>query len=110
MAPSAPCASFPSAMSRPCSTRNSACRIRWRWLWACVMVVGIVIVDFLITHILPGDPVDVLVGDFPAPPDYILQVRREFGLHQPLSTQLWLYIVNLAQGNLGFSFLNRQPV
>ena len=84
--------------------------IRSRLLWACVMVVGIVIVDFLITHILPGDPVDVLVGDFPAPPDYIMQVRREFGLDQPLSTQLWLYIVNLAQGNLGFSFLNRQPV
>ena len=81
-----------------------------RLLWACVMVVGIVIVDFLITHILPGDPVDVLVGDFPAPPDYVTQVRHEFGLDQPLSTQLWLYVVNLAQGNLGFSFLNRQPV
>ena len=51
--------------------------VRSRLLWACVMVVGIVIVDFLITHILPGDPVDVLVGDFPAPPEYIVQVRHE---------------------------------
>ena len=74
------------------------------------MVVGIVVVGFLITHILPGDPVDVLVGDFPAPPEYIAQVRHEFGLNAPLATQLWRYVANLAQGNLGFSFVNRQPV
>jgi len=74
------------------------------------MVVGIVVVGFLITHILPGDPVDVLVGDFPAPPEYVAQVRHEFGLDAPLATQLWLYVANLAQGNLGFSFVNRQPV
>ena len=84
--------------------------IRSRLLWACVMVVGIAVVGFLITHILPGDPVDVLVGDFPAPPDYVEQVRHEFGLDAPLATQLWLYVANLTQGNLGFSFVNRQPV
>jgi ABC-type dipeptide/oligopeptide/nickel transport system permease component len=74
------------------------------------MVVGIVVVGFVITHILPGDPVDVLVGDFPAPPEYVAQVRHEFGLDAPLATQLWLYVANLAKGNLGFSFVNRQPV
>jgi ABC-type dipeptide/oligopeptide/nickel transport system permease component len=74
------------------------------------MVVGIVVVGFLITHILPGDPVDVLVGDFPAPPEYVAQVRHEFGLDEPLASQLWLYVANLAQGNLGFSFVNRQSV
>jgi len=74
------------------------------------MVVGIVILGFLITHILPGDPVDVLVGDYPAPPEYIAQVRHEFGLDQSLAAQLWLYLANLARGNLGFSFLNREPV
>jgi ABC-type dipeptide/oligopeptide/nickel transport system permease component len=78
--------------------------------WALVMVIGIVAVGFVITHILPGDPVDALVGDFPAPPDYVAQVRTEFGLDRPLYIQLWLYLVNLAHGNLGFSFLNRQPV
>jgi ABC-type dipeptide/oligopeptide/nickel transport system permease component len=74
------------------------------------MVVGIVVVGFLITHILPGDPVDVLVGDFPAPPEYVAQVRHDFGLDEPLASQLWLYVANLAQGNLGFSFVNRQSV
>ena len=81
-----------------------------RLVWSAVMVFGLVIVDFLLTHILPGDPLDMLVGNFPAPPDYIEQVRRDFGLDQSLSRQLLLYLVNLAHGDLGFSFVNRQPV
>lgn len=81
-----------------------------RLAWSAVMVIGIVAVSFVITHILPGDPVDALVGDFPAPPEYVAQVRAEFGLDRPIYVQLWLYLVNLAQGNLGFSFLNRQQV
>jgi peptide/nickel transport system permease protein len=81
-----------------------------RLLWSVVMVLGIVVVDFLLTHILPGDPLDVLVGDFPAPVAYIAQVRHDFGLDQSLSRQLMLYVWHLAQGDLGFSFANRQPV
>lgn len=81
-----------------------------RLLWSIVMVLGIVVVDFILTHTLPGDPLDVLVGNFPAPPDYIAQVRRDFGLDEPLSRQLLLYLWHLLQGDLGFSFANRQPV
>lgn len=81
-----------------------------RFFWAVVTVFGIVVVDFLITHILPGNPIDALVGDFPAPPEYIARVKHEFGLDQSLMLQLGHYLVNLAQGNLGYSFLNRQPV
>ena len=81
-----------------------------RIVWAAVTVLAILIVNFLVTHLVPGDPVQALVGDFPAPDDYIATVRRQFGLDQPLSTQLWLYLVNLGHGNLGFSFANRQPV
>jgi ABC-type dipeptide/oligopeptide/nickel transport system permease component len=81
-----------------------------RLAWAGPLVLAIVVTTFLIVHIVPGDPVQALVGDFPTPPGYIEQVRRDFGLDQPLSTQLWLYLVNLAHGNLGFSFSNRQPV
>jgi len=74
------------------------------------MVLGLVLLSFVITHLLPGDPIDALVGNFPAPAAYVAQVRHDFGLDQPLAEQLWRYVVNLARGNLGFSFLNRQPV
>jgi ABC-type dipeptide/oligopeptide/nickel transport system permease component len=81
-----------------------------RLAWAGPIVLSIVVINFLVVHLVPGDPLQAIVGDFPAPPDYIESVRREFGLDQPLMTQLWLYLKNLAQGNLGFSFANRQPV
>lgn len=81
-----------------------------RVFWACVIVVGIVALNFLLTRLLPGDPISALVGEFPAPKEYVEQVRREFGLDEPLHTQLMLYLAQLAQGNLGFSFVNRQNV
>lgn len=81
-----------------------------RLAWAAPIVLAIVIATFFIIHVVPGDPIQALVGDFPTPPGYIEKVRKDFGLDQPLTTQLWLYLSNLAQGNLGFSFSNRQPV
>lgn len=81
-----------------------------RLAWSVIMVLGIVVLDFLLTHILPGNPIDVLVGNFPAPQAYIDQVRRDFGLDEPLTEQLLLYLWHLAHGDLGFSFANRQPV
>jgi peptide/nickel transport system permease protein len=75
-----------------------------------VTVLAILVLNFLMLHLVPGDPVQALVGDYPAPPEYVAQIREEFGLDQPLLTQLWLYLVNLAHLNLGFSFADRQPV
>jgi peptide/nickel transport system permease protein len=81
-----------------------------RSVWAVVIIIGIVAVNFLLTRLLPGDPISALVGEFPAPKEYVAQVRREFGLDEPLHVQLGLYLMQLAQGNLGFSFVNRQAV
>ena len=81
-----------------------------RLLWAVPIVLVIAVLSFILLHLVRGDPVTALIGDFPAPPEYVAQIRAEFGLDQPISTQLWLYLVNLAHGNLGFSFSNRMPV
>lgn len=81
-----------------------------RLAWAAPVVLAILTINFLVIHLVPGDPVQALVGDFPAPPEYIESIRREFGLDQPLGTQLWLYLANLAEADLGFSFANRQSV
>src|SRR4029079_1032478 len=78
--------------------------------WAVPVILAILVINFLIIHIVPGDPIQALVGDFPAPPGYAEGIRRDFGLDQPLPTQLGLYLLNLAKGELGFSFANRQPV
>src|SRR5579872_4257477 len=78
--------------------------------WALPIILAILVINFLIVHVVPGDPIQALVGDFPTPPGYAEQVRHDFGLDQPVATQLGLYLLNLAHGNLGFSFANRQPV
>jgi len=78
--------------------------------WGVLIVFAILILNFLIVHMVPGDPLDALLGDFPVPPGYAERIRAEFGLDRPLSTQLGLYLMNLLQGNLGFSFANRMPV
>lgn len=78
--------------------------------WALPVILAILVINFLIVHVVPGDPIQALVGDFPAPPGYADQVRHEFGLDRPVPTQLGLYLLNLAEGNFGFSFANRQPV
>jgi peptide/nickel transport system permease protein len=78
---------------------------------AAVFIIAVVmVVNFLLTHVVPGNPVDALVGEFPAPPEYVEKVKRDFGLDRPLLVQLWLYAAALAQGNLGFSFANREAV
>jgi peptide/nickel transport system permease protein len=81
-----------------------------RLAWAVPIMLAILVINFLIMHLVPGDPVQALVGDFPTPPGYVEQVREEFGLDKPIAHQLGLYLWHLAQGNLGFSFANRQPV
>lgn len=81
-----------------------------RLLAAIPVVLSIMVLSFLLLRLVPGDPVTALVGDYPAPPEYIAQMRHDFGLDQPLIVQFWLYISHMLQGDLGFSFVNRQPV
>ncbi len=81
-----------------------------RLAWGALIVLAVLVLNFLIIHMVPGDPLHALVGDFPVPPGYLEQIRAEFGLDKPITTQLGLYLLNLLQGNLGFSFANRMPV
>jgi len=81
-----------------------------RLVWGALIVLCILVLNFLIIHMVPGDPLQAMLGDFPVPPGYAEQIRSEFGLDKPLGTQLALYLLNLAHGNLGFSFANRMPV
>lgn len=74
------------------------------------LLVAIVVVNFTLVQLAPGDPVTALVGEFPAPPEYVEEVRRQYGLDQPAWRQLLLYVQNLLHGDFGYSFVNREPV
>jgi peptide/nickel transport system permease protein len=82
-----------------------------RLLQAGFSVVAIIVLGFALLHLAPGDPVDVLAGEFgTASPEYLAQLRHEFGLDQPLSIQLLTYFENVLQLNLGFSQRNNMTV
>src|SRR5690349_3992207 len=81
-----------------------------RLLQAIPLLLGVIAVNFVLIQLAPGDPATILIGDYPAPPEYVAQVRAEFGLDQPIPTRLVRYLGQVLQGNLGYSFANRQPV
>ena len=81
-----------------------------RVLNAVPLVFGVVVVNFLLMTLAPGDPVTALVGDYPAPAEYVERVRQQYGLDRPVPEQLVRYVGSVLRGDLGYSFANRQPV
>jgi len=78
---------------------------------ALAVVIGVVIVNFFLIRLAPGDPASVLAGQAGAgDPAYLAQLRQEFGLDQPLLTQLLLYLKGVLQLDFGFSYRNHIPV
>ena len=69
----------------------------------------IVIINFALIHMAPGD-VSILLAGEGADPEYMASVRQSYGLDKPLYQQLGAYIGQLLQGDLGLSFRTREPV
>ncbi len=81
-----------------------------RLLHAVPLLLAVVVLNFLLIALTPGDPITLLVGDFPAPPEYLEKMRSEYGLDQPIWVQLGHYLAKVAQGDFGYSFNAQQPV
>jgi peptide/nickel transport system permease protein len=64
---------------------------------------------FLLAHIVPGDPVQQMLGEGARTED-IEQLRHTFGLDQPIGVQYEKYFAGVIRGNLGESFHFQQPV
>jgi peptide/nickel transport system permease protein len=75
------------------------------------IVLAIAVANFLLIHAAPGDPASVMAGEAgAADPKFLAQLRAQFGLDQPLSTQLWIYLSHLLRGDLGMSYRQGRPV
>ena len=82
-----------------------------RLLKMLAVLLVIVVADFLLIHAAPGDPASVMAGESgAADPQYMAQLRREFGLDQPIPVQLWRYVSSVAEGDLGTSHRQGRPV
>jgi peptide/nickel transport system permease protein len=82
-----------------------------RLLQAVPVVLGVVILNFLLLQLAPGDAATVLAGEAGgAPLEYVQALRERFGLDKPVPVQLALYVKNILALDLGYSFRNQSPV
>ncbi len=84
-------------------------QIAKRLATAIPTLIGVVIVTFLLTRVLPGDTAAYFAGPA-ATPQAIAQVKAKLGLDRPLPQQFVSYVEGLAAGDLGASLSTGQPV
>ena len=80
-----------------------------RLLSAFIVVLGVSCIVFLFIHMIPGDPIEVMLGESARPVDREA-LREALGLHLPLSQQLLNYYTGLLQFDLGDSLHSARPV
>ncbi|MDF2366229.1 ABC transporter permease [Sneathiella sp.] len=78
---------------------------------AVILLLAVLVLNFTLIHIAPGDPVEVLAGEMGgATPELLAELHADFGLDQPFHIQLFTYLGNVLHGNLGHSFYYDKPV
>jgi peptide/nickel transport system permease protein len=78
---------------------------------AAALLLAVLVLNFAMIHLAPGDPVETLVGEMGgATPELIEQLRRSIGLDRPLHVQIALYVGNVLRGDFGHSYYYDQPV
>lgn len=80
-----------------------------RILSGIVVIFGISIFSFLLIHLIPGDPVKIMLG-INATPEQVEKLNHHLGLDKPLLVQYTQYITNIFQGDFGTSLKTGRPV
>jgi len=76
---------------------------------SAAILLGVAMMTFALLYVVPADPAAQVAGRS-ATQEQIESVRHEMGLDRPLPVQFGLYLVHLAQGDLGHSYVQRSPV
>ena len=80
-----------------------------RLLLTIPVLVGVSILVFMIVHLAPGDPAEIVAGPA-APQDTIENMREQMGLNDPFYVQYGLYVSRVLQGDLGQGLVSRRSV
>jgi peptide/nickel transport system permease protein len=82
-----------------------------RLVYGLILMLGVVVLNFILIRLAPGDPAVVIAGEMGGGDAALLDaIRIEYGLDKPMLTQLGIYLGNILQGDLGQSFFFNQPV
>ena len=71
---------------------------------------GLTLSTFTLIRLVPGDAVEIMMGEKAVDPAMHAQALQRLGLDLPLPVQYWHYLTNILQGNFGESFRTRTPV
>jgi len=78
---------------------------------AALVILGVVVLNFLLIRLAPGDPALVIAGQSGAADElFLAQLRAQFGLDRPLPEQLWIYVSGVVTGDLGMSHRQQRTV
>ena len=80
-----------------------------RLLGTIPVIFGVLLLTFLLVHSIPGDPVEVMLGESAASADREV-LRQNLGLDEPLPIQFFQYVAKVAQGDLGVSIHSKKPI
>ncbi len=80
-----------------------------RFMWMVVSLIGISLITFVVSHMVPADPIKAVAG-IRAKGEQVEQLRRLYGLDKPLHEQYLNWVAGLVQGDLGTSIRTGQPV
>ena len=80
-----------------------------RVLQSLCLILILIVINFLLIHLAPGDPAQILAGQS-GDEKYYEFIRAKFGLDRPLLTQLWIYLTSVLRGDFGYSLGYQQSV
>jgi len=76
-----------------------------------IVLFAIIVLNFFLIRLAPGDPAAVMAGEAGASDaQFVAQLREKFALNKPLPEQLFTYVKGVASLDLGFSFRQQMPV
>jgi peptide/nickel transport system permease protein len=82
-----------------------------RLLQAVGLVFAVVVLNFMLVHLAPGDPVETIAGASGGmSPELMAQLRTQYGLDRPLVVQLGVYLSKILSGDFGYSYFFNLPV
>jgi peptide/nickel transport system permease protein len=82
-----------------------------RFVYAAILVFAVLVLNFLLIRLAPGDPIETLAGQMGGMTEEIRRdLRRAYGLDLPVWQQLGIYIGKVVQGDLGYSYFFNLPV
>lgn len=82
-----------------------------RLIYAAILVFAVLILNFLLIHLAPGDPAEVIAGEMGGATEEVMaSIRKAYGLDRPLHEQLGVYLGKTLRGDFGQSFFYNASV